>query len=81
MQICDALVIAEKYIENNMGPCDGDRYVVIKDAMVSAKDGWYFPYQSKRCLDTGVMDFSLVGNRPIFVALDGSCNGGKIPTK
>jgi hypothetical protein len=35
-------------------------------------EGWYFPYQSVECLQTGDFNKSLVGNWPIFVSRDGT---------
>ncbi|RRD59055.1 hypothetical protein EII20_00940 [Comamonadaceae bacterium OH2545_COT-014] len=79
MKIQEAKKIAEKYISKNIPPPEGDEYKIIEEAIFEMTDGWYFPYQSKNFIETGNMNFSLVGNWPVFVSRSGVCTGPRRP--
>ncbi|MEN4921819.1 YrhB domain-containing protein [Achromobacter spanius] len=79
MDIDEARAVAEFYIAENMHPALQDSYIIVDDGVIVTRVGWYFPYQSRAYMETGNIDFALVGNWPIFVGIDGSCSGGAIP--
>ena len=79
MDIQDARSIVESYIEDNLIPPKGDRYIIVEDAVDEEEDGWYFPYQTEKYLKTLDINFSVVGNWPIFVSKDGSFVGAARP--
>jgi hypothetical protein len=79
VDIQDARSIVEAYIENNLIPPKGDRYIIVEDAVDEEEDGWYFPYQTEKYLKTLDINFSVVGNWPIFVSKDGSFVGALRP--
>lgn len=79
MNIDEARAVAEYYIAEHMYSAMQDSYVIVDAGIIVTSAGWYFPYQSREFLETGNIDFALVGNWPIYVEIDGSCAGGAIP--
>lgn len=79
MDLKKARAIAEAYIVENMHPAEQDSYVIVDAGIIVDRLGWYFPYQSRIFLETGNIDFALVGNWPIYVDCVGNCTGGAIP--
>ena len=77
MNLIDAKKIAINFIEKNMQPIEGDKYIIVDQAIKEDSEGWYFPYQSERFIKTGDINFSLVGNWPIFVSKKGECLGAR----
>lgn len=72
MKMEDALTMAQIYISEKMSPPPGgDRFVIVLDGIEEEEDGWFFPYQAERFLQTKDLKFSVVGNWPIFVSKDG----------
>ena len=66
---------AYEYIEQTgVIPCS-----IVESKIREDAEGWYFPYQSVECLETGDFNKSLVGNWPIFVSRDGSSIGPRRP--
>ena len=71
--------IAENYLQESLSPPKCDQYVIVDAGIGEANGGWYLPYQTRRFVETGDIDHSVVGNWPIFVSKDGSCDGGRRP--
>lgn len=80
MGVAEARKIAEKYLQEKMTPPKDDLYVIVDAGIREADGGWYFPYQTRRFIETGDIDYSVVGNWPIFVSHDGICHGARLPT-
>ncbi len=71
MDINDAKILAEQFLLMNIpAPASGDHFAIVGDGIVE-EDGWYFPFQTKKYINTGNLQFSVVGNWPIFVTRDG----------
>jgi hypothetical protein len=79
MEMKNALVLAKQYIEDQLIPPAGDRYVVVESAIKEVEGGWYFPYQTARFIETRDINFSIVGNWPIFVSRSGEVRGPTRP--
>ncbi|WP_417903628.1 YrhB domain-containing protein [Caldimonas brevitalea] len=45
-----------------------DCYLIVDAGVIEDQDGWYFPYQSARFIETNDISYSVVGNCPIFVS-------------
>ncbi|MEN7431793.1 YrhB domain-containing protein [Chromobacterium sp. TRC.1.1.SA] len=72
MKVEDALVIARDYIAKNIPPSsNGGKFVIVLDGVAEDEDGWFFPYQTEKFLEIKDMQFSVVGNWPVFVSKDG----------
>ena len=71
MDIWQAKEIAYKYIRDNIKPPDDDIYVIVDAATVEKDGGWYFSWQTKKYIDTRDINYSVVGNCPVFVSKDG----------
>ncbi|MBP4048559.1 hypothetical protein J9978_03465 [Chromobacterium violaceum] len=72
MKVEDALVMARDYIAKNIPPSsNGGRFVIVLDGIEEDDDGWFFPYQTEKFLETKDLQFSVVGNWPVFVSKDG----------
>jgi hypothetical protein len=67
----NAKSLAEAFISKNIDPPIDDCYQIIDSAIREDTEGWYFPFQSKRFIETRDMKFSVVGNWPVFVSKDG----------
>jgi hypothetical protein len=79
MERQDAKALAERYIQEQVGAPDGDRYVIVDAAIREVALGWYFPYQTARFVETRNIEFSVVGNWPIFVTKQGEVLGPRRP--
>ncbi len=80
MNVTQAKVKAEQYITENFEPPENDAYAIVDAAIIEVADGWYFPYQTVRFIETRNIDFSVLGNWPIFVSKQGECLGPRRPT-
>lgn len=79
MDLAEARQLAEKYINEQLVPPNGMRYLVAEAAIKDAEDGWYFPYQTDAYLQSGDINQSVVGNWPIFVSKGGNVLGPRRP--
>lgn len=79
MERSKARDLAQQYIESNIPPPEGDAYEIVDSAIKETEDGWYFPYQTARYLKTRELNYSVVGNWPIFVKKSGEVYGPKRP--
>jgi len=79
VNVKSAKEMAEKYILDNMQPQAPEGGYVVYEEPEEDQEGWYFSYQSKRYVETGDFDYSVVGNWPIFVDRQGTCPGPRIP--
>lgn len=79
MDVAKARALAEAYLEENIKPPEGDVLEIISDEVIEADGGWYFLFQSKKYLETGDINYSVVGNWPIFVEQGGRVQGPKRP--
>lgn len=75
MDVREARVLAEQYILDHIRPPAGDRYVIVDAAIKEIESGWYFPYQTARFVETHNIEFSVVGNWPIFITKSGEVVG------
>jgi hypothetical protein len=68
----DAYKIAVRYLNDRVSfPTNGDSYSLILEGVEEDEDGWYFPYQTDKYISTRDLNFSVVGNWPIYVTKDG----------
>ncbi|MGY4397252.1 hypothetical protein ACVWZA_002446 [Sphingomonas sp. UYAg733] len=79
MDIHEARDLAECYIEDNAPPVEGDRYVIVDSSTLDTEQGWYFYWQTSKFVETGDMNFAVVGSPPILIAKDGSFVGPARP--
>jgi len=79
MDIGQARALAEKYINESIELPVGDKYVIVDVAIREVDGGWYFPYQTVRFVESGDIEYSVVGNWPIFVSKQGVCLGPRRP--
>ncbi|WP_283150481.1 YrhB domain-containing protein [Silvimonas soli] len=79
MNITEARSLAEKYISDNIEPPDNDKYLIIDAGIKEVDDGWYFPYQTARFIQTRDIQYSVLGNWPVFVSKLGACLGPRRP--
>lgn len=75
MNLQEAYALAKNYIANNLRPPDGDKYEIVDSGIRETDAGWYFPWQTARYIETRNIEYSIVGNWPIFVTKDGDCRG------
>lgn len=68
----EAKEVAARFIAENVPPPQGDNYLIVDAGIVEDPEGWYFPYQTARFIETRDIDYSVVGNWPVFVAKSGS---------
>lgn len=79
MNISDARRIAEDYMLVNMSS-DGDVSKYALYAKVEEDEGgWYFFYNTRKYIETDNINYSSVGNWPLFVSKEGVCTGGRVP--
>lgn len=64
----EARLLALDFINSNIPAPKGDRYLIVEAGILEDAEGWYFPYQTARFLETGDLEHSVVGNWPVFVA-------------
>lgn len=79
MELSNARALAAQYIKSNMTAPEGDEYAIVDSAIKETEQGWYFPYQTVRFLKTRDLNYSVVGNWPIFVTKLGQVQGPKRP--
>lgn len=79
MELSEARELAGQYIKSNMTAPAGDEYEIVDSAVKETEEGWYFPYQTARYLKTRDLNYSVVGNWPIFIKKSGEVCGPKRP--
>lgn len=79
MEMIDALSLANQWLKSNLTAPEGDEYEIVPSAVEETEQGWYFPYQTVRFLRTRDLNYSVVGNWPIFVTKSGEVLGPKRP--
>jgi hypothetical protein len=79
MEMREAYVLAEAYLNKNIKAPPDDSYVIVESAIRESELGWYFPYQTARFIATRDIEYSVVGNWPIFVAKTGEVIGPRRP--
>ena len=79
MELSEAREPASQYVRSNMISPEGDEYEIVDSAIKETNVGWYFPYQTARYLKTRDLNYSVVGNWPIFVTKTGKVLGPKRP--
>jgi len=79
MELAEALTLAQNYISGNLEPPEGDRYEIVESAILETESGWYFPYQTEKYIETRDIEYSVVGNWPIYVTKSGTCLGPTRP--
>jgi hypothetical protein len=79
MDVTKARKLAQGWLNSNIKPPDGDALVIIEDEVIEVDEGWYFLFQSEKFLKTGDINYSVVGNWPIFVERGGYVQGSKRP--
>jgi hypothetical protein len=63
----DALIIAEKFLNDLQMPLDDDDMMINGKKCVEVANGWIFFYNSKGYLESGDKKKMLVGNGPLYV--------------
>jgi len=71
--------MALDYLESLSREPGGVSYTIFESLVREEDDGWYFPYQSTKYIETGNFGDSLVGNWPIFVSRSGDYVGSRRP--
>lgn len=79
MDLAKARLLAEQYLDEQLDPPDGTRYLISPAGIKEVEDGWYFPYQTDAYLQSGDINQSVVGNWPIFVSRGGEVLGPRRP--
>lgn len=79
INIIEAKILAEKYIKQEIDPPENDKYMIVDAGIKEADDGWYFPYQTVRFIESRDIEYSVLGNWPVFVNYQGVCLGPRRP--
>ncbi|ATZ64500.1 YrhB family protein [Acinetobacter bereziniae] len=66
----EIIELAKKFLSTNLGELDNDE-IVIDPKLDKVDNGWFIFYQSKRFMETKDINYSLVGNTPIFIDNNG----------
>jgi len=67
MEVEQARRIAEQYIQEKIQPPAGDRFVIVDASIKATDEGWFFGYQTSKYVETGDINYSVVGNCPVFI--------------
>ncbi len=69
-------MLADQYLRDKVTPpTSGDHYIIVDSAVTETDSGWFFPYQTARFLEEKDINYSVVGNWPIFVTKTGKVLG------
>ena len=79
MDLEKARALAEQYIEENLRPTANGKYLIVDAGIQEVSEGWYFPYQTAKFIETRDIEYSVLGNWPIFVSKGGVCMGPQRP--
>jgi hypothetical protein len=60
--------MALEFINSSITAPQGDQYRIVEAGITEDAEGWYFPYQTARFLETRDLEDSVVGNWPVFVS-------------
>ena len=70
MSFDDAKALAAEFVAS-LGSATGVAFALFAEKSIEVDEGWIFFYNSKEYIETGVFEFALVGNGPIFVDRSG----------
>jgi len=71
METKEAQELAYKFLKENYTPPSGDAFQIIEKSIKEVSEGWFFPFQSKKYLETRNHDFLLLNTCPVFISKDG----------
>jgi immunity protein 35 of polymorphic toxin system len=66
MEITTAKSLANAFIKAHIKPPEKDCFVIVEAGIKEDAEGWYFPFQTERFLATRDIQYSIVGNWPVW---------------
>ena len=72
IDINTAKSLALAFIEAHIQAKKNNRFLIVDVGIVESTEGWFFPFQTEQFLKTRDIQYSVVGNWPVFVSKDGA---------